>query len=114
MIDSGKRFVLKGVTTVLAAAFAFGLTGCGEKDAPKSEAAAPAKEMIPIGLVQLVEHDALDASVRGIVDGLAERGFKEGVNVTIDRQNAQADQSNLHNIAARFVSQKDKIIWLFR
>ncbi len=64
-----------------------------------------------IGIVQLVEHDALDAANRGIIDGMAKRGFKDGVNVKFDKQNAQADQSNLHNIATRFVSNKDKLIF---
>ena len=42
--------------------------------------------------------------------GLKERGFEEGKNLTIDRQNAQADQSNLQNIAQRFVSAKLDLI----
>ena len=36
---------------------------------------------------------------------------KDGVNIKIDFQNAQGDQSNLHNIATRFVSNKDKLIF---
>lgn len=101
--------MMKVVALAVAGAVMAGLAGCGDKEAPK--AAAAAKELTPIGIVQLVEHDALDAANRGIVDGLAERGFKDGVNVKLDRQNAQADQSNLHNIAQRFVSNKDKLIF---
>ena len=63
-----------------------------------------------VGIVQLVEHSALDAANKGFVAGLAERGFEEGKNLTIDRQNAQADQSNLQNIAQRFVSSKVDLI----
>ena len=44
------------------------------------------------------------------MDGLKERGFEEGKNVTFDQQNAQADQSNLQNIAQRFVSGKMDLI----
>lgn len=96
----------------VAAAAALVLSGCGKEDAaPAADGAAQAEEPIRIGLVQLVEHEALDAASRGIVEGLAERGFKEGVNITIDRQNAQADQSNLHNIASRFVSNKDALVF---
>lgn len=61
-----------------------------------------------VGIVQLVEHPALDAANKGFVDGLASQGFKD--NVKIDQQNAQADQSNLNTIAQRFVSDKDDII----
>ncbi len=60
-----------------------------------------------VGLVQLVEHPALDAANRGIVDGMKARGF----DVNFDQQNAQADQSNLANIAQRFVAQKYPLIF---
>ncbi len=100
--------IMKMLATAMAGALAIGLAGCGDKEAPKS---AAKQELTPIGIVQLVEHDALDAANRGIVDGLAERGFKDGVNIKLDKQNAQADQSNLHNIAQRFVSNKDKLIF---
>jgi putative ABC transport system substrate-binding protein len=41
---------------------------------------------------------------------MASKGYKEGQNVTYDRQNAQADQSNLQNIAQRFVNNKVNLI----
>ena len=63
-----------------------------------------------VGIVQLVEHSSLDDANRGFVDGLKERGYEEGKNLTIDRQNAQADQSNLQNIVQRFISDKVDII----
>ena len=63
-----------------------------------------------VGVCQLVEHAALDAANKGFVDGLAIGGLKEGVDVAIDRQNAQADQSNLANIAHRFVSNRVDLI----
>ena len=86
-------------TAAVAAMVSAALTGCGEDkkaEAPKT-----------IGIVQLVEHDALDAANRGITDALKERG----VTMEIDRQNAQADQSNLRNIAQRFVSHNYPLIF---
>ena len=74
------------------------LTGCGDKKADTPQT---------IGIVQLVEHDALDAANRGIVDALRARG----ITMQIDQQNAQADQSNLRNIAQRFVSNKYPMIF---
>ena len=50
-----------------------------------------------VGIVQLVEHRAVNIANKGFVDGLASRGYKD--NVTFDQQNAQADQSNLVPIA---------------
>ena len=47
---------------------------------------------------------------KGFVDGMAAKGYKEGENVTYDRQNAQADQSNLHTIAQHFINKKVDLI----
>jgi len=60
-----------------------------------------------VGVIQLVEHSALDAANRGIVAQMKARGM----DVKFDQQNAQADQSNLHNIAQRFVTQKYPLIF---
>lgn len=103
----GRRNLIAVAVALTGSAIVGGLSGCGKEEAAQQGG----KTLIPIGIVQLVEHEALDAANRGIVDALAERGYKEGVNVTIDRQNAQADQSNLQNIAARFVSNDSKILF---
>ena len=103
----GRRSLIAVAVALTGSAIVGGLSGCGKEEAAQQGG----KTLIPIGIVQLVEHEALDAANRGIVDALAERGYKEGVNVTIDRQNAQADQSNLQNIAARFVSNDSKILF---
>lgn len=96
----------KLLAMAIVASLALGLTGCGgdkKADAPKAAKAN-------VGIVQLVEHPALDAANKGFVDGLASKGYKEGQNVAFDRQNAQADQSNLKNIANRFVNNKVNLI----
>ena len=103
----GRRSLIAVAVALTGSAIVGGLSGCGKEEAAQQGG----KTLIPIGIVQLVEHEALDAANRGIVDALAERGYKEGVNVTIDRQNAQADQSNLQNIAARFVSNDSTILF---
>ena len=63
-----------------------------------------------IGVVQLVEHAALDASYAGFVDGLKEAGYEEGKNITIDYQNAQGDQSNCTTIATKLVNDGNNLI----
>ncbi len=65
---------------------------------------------IQIGVLQLVEHSALDAAYAGFVDGLKEAGFEDGVNIQIDFQNAQGDQANLMTISNRFVKNKVDLI----
>ncbi len=81
------------------------LAGC---DGEKKEAAK--KDKFNVGIVQIVEHAALDVASKGFVDGMAAKGYKEGENVTYDRQNAQADQSNLHTIAQHFINKKVDLI----
>lgn len=59
---------------------------------------------VKIGVLQLVQHDALDANYQGFVDGLAKEGYVDGDNIVIDYQNASGDQSNCVTIAQKFVS----------
>ncbi len=101
MLKSKKWKALALGLTALAVTGA--LFGCGSEKSAK-------QKNVKIGIVQLVEHNALDAANKGFVDGLASKGYKEGENVEFDRQNAQADQSNLQNIAQRFVNNKVDLI----
>ncbi len=98
------RLVLLGAAVLTA----LSLTACDDKkSAPQNNAE---QKQFNIGVVQLVEHKALDEANKGFIDALAARGFKEGTNVKFDFQNAQADQSNLRNIAQRFTSNKVDLI----
>ena len=60
-----------------------------------------------IGVVQLVDHEALNDSVRGITDGLKARGLAG----SLDLQNAHGDQSTLKTIGDRFVHKDAKLIF---
>lgn len=62
------------------------------------------KDSLKLGISQYVEHAALDASREGFLDRLAEAGYVEGENLTIDYQNAQNDQSNAMTIAQKFAA----------
>ena len=101
-----KNSKIKALAAGLMLTLALGVMGCGgdKKEAPKKA------EKVNVGIVQLVEHAALDAANKGFVEGLASKGYKEGQNIAYDRQNAQADQSNLQNIAHRFVNNKVNLI----
>ena len=103
---SWKNSKIKALAAGLMLTLALGVMGCGgdKKEAPKKA------EKVNVGIVQLVEHAALDAANKGFVEGLASKGYKEGQNIAYDRQNAQADQSNLQNIAHRFVNNKVNLI----
>lgn len=59
-----------------------------------------------VGVIQLVEHAALDATNKGFVDGLAEAG----IQVEIDQQNAQGDQTACDTIATKLVNDGNDLI----
>lgn len=105
-MKNNKQSKWKVLAATALAVLALGLAGCGGS----GDKADKGGKQYKVGIVQLVEHSALDAANKGFVDGLAKKGFQEGKNVTVDRQNAQADQSNLQNIAQRFVNNKVDLI----
>ena len=86
----------------LAVALLAFTAGCSKKDGEKQ---------IKIGVIQLLEHVALDADYKGFVDGLAEAGYVDGKNVKIDYQNAQNEQANCVTIAQKFVNDRVDLIF---
>lgn len=111
----------------LGASSALFLTACGGAATPAAsttpstepmtsssaeESMAPADgDVLEIGVVNYVSHPALDAVQQGFIDGLAEAGYKDGEKISLDLQNAQADQSTLTAIANQFAQQgKDLVL----
>jgi len=95
--------LMKGVAIATIAAMSMGmLAGCG---GGKEEA----KEY-KVGVVQLVQHGALDQANAGMIAGLADNGFVEGENLVVKQENAQNDQSNLQSIAQSFIADEVDLI----
>lgn len=110
---------LKKLLAVLAAvALLCACTACGAGNASAdsaaaetaasatSEAAAPAENASTegsylVGVVQLVQHEALDAATQGFQDALKD---KLGDSVTFDVQNASGDSANCATIVNGFLS----------
>ena len=65
------------------------------------------KKLIRIGVTKIVSHAALDADEKGFEAALASAGFKDGVHVSYDRQNAQGDPAKAAAIARKF--EQDKV-----
>jgi putative ABC transport system substrate-binding protein len=61
-------------------------------------------------VTKIVSHAALDADEKGFEAALASAGFKEGVNIRYDRQNAQGDPAKAAAIAQKFVDDKVDLI----
>lgn len=83
------------------------LTGCASTSANST---GSSKKVKNIGISQLVEHPALDASRKGFIEGLNSKGFKENENVKIEYQNAQGDIPTAQTISNNFVSNKKDLI----
>lgn len=112
---------IKATIMAIAGAAALALTACGGDAAPKttqtptaggSATDAPSgdpaggklPESIKVGAATIQSHPALDAAYDGFIEALAEAGYVEGKNLTIDLQNANGDQQTLTNIANNFAS----------
>ena len=88
---------MKMTATMMVAAMA--LTACGGNDA--ADDSADAGETYTVGIIQQLEHPALDAATKGFEDKLTEL---LGDKVKFDYQNAQGEQTNCTTIATKFVS----------
>jgi putative ABC transport system substrate-binding protein len=96
----------KNLTVLLAVmmVIAVMLTGCGGNSASSSDSTDASKDMLKVGIVQIVEHPSLDTIRESILSQLAKEGFEDGKNITVDYQNAQGEQSNLKTICQKFSS----------
>ncbi|MDI3326989.1 MAG: ABC transporter substrate-binding protein [Alicyclobacillaceae bacterium] len=94
-------------TAVLMAVTA--LAGCGAPTGPGG-AAGGGTSVKKIGIIQIVDHPALNEARDGFIQALADAGYKEGEKVVFDRQNAQNDQTTAKTIADKFVRDKVDLI----
>lgn len=65
---------------------------------------------IQVGITQIVEHPALDASRQGFIDRLAELGYAEGVDIVYDIQSAQGDFGTALTIAQKFAADRVDLV----
>ena len=96
-------------SAVVTGTLALALAACGGTDGATTEGSAPARgdgTTYKIGVLQLTEHAALDASNEGFVAALDD----SGISYEIDQQNAQNDQSACQTIASKLVNDGDDLI----
>jgi putative ABC transport system substrate-binding protein len=95
----------KFLALLLTVVMLIGLTGCSDTAASGSKT-----KKFTIGIVQFMEHVALDKAREGFIAALKDNGYVDGENVQFDIQNAQGEQSNLSTISDRFVSNKVDLV----
>ncbi|REJ16348.1 MAG: sugar ABC transporter substrate-binding protein [Paenibacillaceae bacterium] len=69
-----------------------------------------AEQSFRIAISQYVEHPSLDATREGFIAALKDAGLEEGVNLTIDYNNAQADSTNNLSIAQKIAADKNDLV----
>lgn len=122
-----KKSVKKVIAAAMAAMMAASLAACGSSgaasssaasseaagseaasgEAAESKAADASGKTYKIGVLQLVQHAALDAANKGFVEALDE----SGISYEIDQQNAAGDTATSTTIAQKFVTDGDDLIF---
>lgn len=98
---------------VLGAAAALLLASCSPAEqtaAPASSGNAAAAGNKKIAITAIVEHPALDAVRKGVIDELKSKGYEEGKNLTVDFQSAQGSTANAAQIAKKFAGSNPDVI----
>lgn len=112
----------KMLSIIMAATMAVSMTACGSDaasdnstaandnptTATETGAASSDGQKYTIGILQQLEHPALDAASEGFQDALTE--LLGAGNVTFDLQNAQGEQANCATIANNFVASSYDLI----
>ena len=84
--------------------------GYGLYSSNKGEEKNVEEKKVKVGVLQLLNHPALDQIYKGLEDGLAKEGYTVGKNLQLDLQNAQGDQSNLVSMGQKLVSDNNDIL----
>ena len=95
----------KLISLVLAAVMALSLVACGSGS--KDKDTDTGDKTYKVGVVQLVQHEALDAATKGFTDALKEA---LGDKVEVVEKNASGDSNNCSTIVNGFISDKVDLI----
>lgn len=95
----------KLISLVLAAVMALSLVACGTGS--KDKDTDTGDKTYKVGVVQLVQHEALDAATKGFTDALKEA---LGDKVEVEVKNASGDSNNCSTIVNGFISDKVDLI----
>ncbi len=104
MANMTRRSLVAGLGGTMAS---LALAACGNSSTDGASGSTDAAgKSFKIGVLQLVEHDALDAANAGFVTAIQD----SGLDVKIDQQNAQGDQSACQTIATKLVNDGNDLI----
>lgn len=95
----------KALSIILAGSMALSMAGCSQKTDSTATGDGDGKTY-QIGVLQLVQHAALDAANEGFIAALNDAGIK----YEVDQQNAAGEQSTCQTIADTFATGKKDLI----
>jgi len=90
----------KRLLAVIACLLVLVLASCGGQ---------PKEKLYTIGVFQISSHALLDSAQEGFLQAMADAGYKDGVNVRYQFENAQADLPTAQLIARKLASEVDLI-----
>ena len=99
------------LAALMAGAMALTMTACGGSSSGSDDSNAASGSdsgsagSYKVGIVQLVQHEALDAATQGFQDKLKELVEADGGSVEFDSQNASGESANCTTIVNGFVSE---------
>jgi len=110
-----KGTLKKALGLGLSLCLTLGLAACSSSSSTKegnstNQGGEQAAAQTSIGIIQIVEHPALDAARKGFLDALKDNGYEADKNLTIEYLSAQGEQSNLNSIAQKFATSKHDLI----
>lgn len=110
----------KLIALLLAMLMVMGLVACGAQEEVTEEVTEVVEqtteetpeetEMVTIGTIQFMQHASLDEAYQGFVDGLAEAGYNEGENLTLNFQNASGEVANCQQICEVFANSDTDLV----
>ncbi|MDR3053253.1 MAG: ABC transporter substrate-binding protein, partial [Coriobacteriales bacterium] len=106
------KTVGSGVLALMLALAFFGCVTAAPKEETPTDETALASTDAPkkIGIIQLTEHPALSAAREGFVQALADNGYIDGENITINSQIGSGDVSALTTIADQLIGDDSDLI----
>ena len=105
-----KRFVGIMVGLVVLASFFFAGSLVSAQDEDTAAAAVAEANFVKIGILQFAPHASLDNCYEGIIEGLKNTGFIDGISATIEFVNGMGEIETNNLAAAGFVSKNYDMI----
>ncbi|MCI5774826.1 MAG: ABC transporter substrate-binding protein, partial [Erysipelotrichaceae bacterium] len=90
---------------ILAALLVVLLSACSNPTTSTAD-----EDAVHIGVLQLMEHEALNNTYDGFVAALKEKGYEEGKNLVLSFENPNNDKSALATMAQKLVNEENDLI----